>query len=130
MQALLRSSGHLAVGSTNAFGDKQLQVRIALRHRLSICTTAADFRCAMQADVAADAIVFERMRECGAVETASSEEKPELVPLGGVRLLGAPCLRCDRPLARLLCSVAQARPAPTAQQRSHDGACTPTLRNA
>jgi len=33
--------------------------------------------------VAADAIVFERMRECGAVETASSEEKPELVPLGG-----------------------------------------------
>ncbi len=50
---------------------------------LSLRTTAADFRCATQADVAADAIVFERMRECGAVETASSEEKPELVPLGG-----------------------------------------------
>ncbi|KAK9845722.1 hypothetical protein WJX81_000574 [Elliptochloris bilobata] len=57
---VLRGSGHSEVGTANAFGDKQLQ-----------------------ADVAADAVVLERLRQCGAVETASSEERPELVPLGG-----------------------------------------------
>ncbi len=40
--------------------------------------------------MAADAIVLERMRECGAVETASSEERPELIPLGGFGFSVAP----------------------------------------
>lgn len=37
----------------------------------------------MQVDIAADDIIFNRLRESGAVATASSEEKPEEISLGG-----------------------------------------------
>lgn len=49
-----------SAGSFNTFGDRQLK-----------------------ADVAADSIMFQRLRECGAVETASSEENTDMVPMGG-----------------------------------------------
>lgn len=63
----LRSVGGEAVdagddGSSgvNAFGDRQLK-----------------------ADVAADTVLFQKLRECGAVEIASSEENTAMVPMGG-----------------------------------------------
>lgn len=37
----------------------------------------------MQVDLVADDILFRRLRECGAVEMASSEEKPDEIHLGG-----------------------------------------------
>jgi sedoheptulose-bisphosphatase len=36
-----------------------------------------------QADVQADDIIFKHLKGCGAVHTASSEERPEMVALGG-----------------------------------------------
>ncbi|CAL5221264.1 g3424 [Coccomyxa viridis] len=52
------SSGQ--VGSVNSFGDKQLKI-----------------------DVKADEIIFSNLRSCGAVVTASSEERPDELDLGG-----------------------------------------------
>ena len=37
----------------------------------------------MEVDMAADMLIFAKLRECGAVETASSEETAECVELGG-----------------------------------------------
>ena len=56
----LRTPGVTETGSTNTFGDKQLE-----------------------ADVQTDRIVFERLRASGAVETASSEESSDMLPMGG-----------------------------------------------
>mmetsp|Transcript_3452 Transcript_3452/g.9929 ORF Transcript_3452/g.9929 Transcript_3452/m.9929 type:complete len:305 (+) Transcript_3452:96-1010(+) len=57
----LRSIGSEdADGAVNIFGDRQLK-----------------------ADVAADEIIFRKLRECGAVETASSEENTSMEPMGG-----------------------------------------------
>ena len=47
-------------GTSNVHGDSQLEL-----------------------DVAADTLIFAKLRECGAVETASSEETSEMVSLGG-----------------------------------------------
>ncbi|KAG2494223.1 hypothetical protein HYH03_007579 [Edaphochlamys debaryana] len=52
------SSGYS--GGTNAFGDNQLEV-----------------------DVAVDRLIFERLASCSAVQGAASEEQPELKPLPG-----------------------------------------------
>ncbi len=56
----LRTPGVTETGSTNTFGDKQLE-----------------------ADVQTDRIVFECLRASGAVETASSEESSDMHPMGG-----------------------------------------------
>ena len=56
----LRTPGVHETGSTNTFGDKQLQ-----------------------ADVETNRIVFEHLRACGAVQTASSEESSDMHALGG-----------------------------------------------
>lgn len=48
------------MGSTNAFGDPQLDV-----------------------DIRTDEILFSHLRDSGVVHTASSEENPVEVPLGG-----------------------------------------------
>ena len=60
MQDVLRNSGAGEAGSSNSYGDKQLDV-----------------------DMAADTLIFSKLQECGAVETASSEETTEMKPLGG-----------------------------------------------
>ena len=60
MQEVLRTSDTAEAGSSNVHGDKQLEV-----------------------DMAADMLIFAKLRECGAVETASSEETAESVELGG-----------------------------------------------
>ncbi|KAK9915013.1 hypothetical protein WJX75_003617 [Coccomyxa subellipsoidea] len=57
---LLRSSSCGETGTSNTFGDKQLEV-----------------------DIRADEFIFERLQESNAVATASSEERPEEIPLGG-----------------------------------------------
>jgi fructose-1,6-bisphosphatase len=36
-----------------------------------------------QVDIRADEFIFERLQESNAVATASSEERPEEIPLGG-----------------------------------------------
>ena len=56
----LRTPGVTETGSTNTFGDRQLE-----------------------ADVQTDRIVFEHLRASGAVETASSEESSDMHALGG-----------------------------------------------
>jgi len=66
MQVILRSVGpedaDAGAGSSglNAFGDQQLK-----------------------ADLAADTVMFRKLRECGAVQTASSEENTAMEPMGG-----------------------------------------------
>lgn len=104
MQALLRTPNTEEVGSANQFGDKQLKVcasecssnnrcwsggytplqssalqRSALLEVAASCLLLAD----TQADVAADRIVFDALRSCGAVARASSEETTDLQDLGG-----------------------------------------------
>lgn len=37
----------------------------------------------LQVDVEADRLIFSRLAECSAVQAASSEEQPEIVPLPG-----------------------------------------------
>ncbi|KAI8462704.1 MAG: hypothetical protein J3K34DRAFT_389420 [Monoraphidium minutum] len=56
----LRSKDFEHAGSTNSFGDEQLE-----------------------ADLYADNIIFRRLRACGAAASASSEETTDIVPLGG-----------------------------------------------
>ncbi len=56
----LRTPGVTETGSTNTFGDKQLE-----------------------ADVQTDRIVFERLQASDAVETASSEESSDMHAMGG-----------------------------------------------
>ena len=58
--ATLRTPGVSETGGTNAFGDKQLL-----------------------ADVQSDKIVFDCLRNCGAVATASSEESSDMHDIGG-----------------------------------------------
>lgn len=60
LQDILRKTGAQEAGTSNIHGDKQLEV-----------------------DKAADTIVFDKLRESGAVETASSEETSDMVKLGG-----------------------------------------------
>lgn len=60
LQEVLRNSNAAEAGTSNVHGDKQLEV-----------------------DIAADMLIFAKLRECGAVETASSEETAEIVDLGG-----------------------------------------------
>ena len=60
ISATLRTPGVTETGSRNTFGDKQLE-----------------------ADLQTDRIVFDRLRACGAVETASSEESSDMHALGG-----------------------------------------------
>ncbi len=60
ISATLRTPSVSETGTTNTFGDRQLE-----------------------ADVQTDRIVFERLCACGAVETASSEESPDMHALGG-----------------------------------------------
>lgn len=59
-QEVLRTSSAEEAGTSNIHGDKQLE-----------------------ADMAADMLIFAKLRECGAVETVSSEETAEMVDLGG-----------------------------------------------
>ncbi|EFJ46302.1 hypothetical protein VOLCADRAFT_62795, partial [Volvox carteri f. nagariensis] len=56
----LRSAGSSYSGSTNAFGDQQLEV-----------------------DVQVDRLIFERLASCSAVQGAGSEEQPEIRTLSG-----------------------------------------------
>jgi sedoheptulose-bisphosphatase len=60
LQDVLRTASTDEAGTSNALGDKQLV-----------------------ADLEADTAVFAALRACGAVEIASSEERPIDVPLGG-----------------------------------------------
>jgi len=86
---LLRSSGSGEVGTTNKFGDEQLEVGPAsqepchtVQPMFRSWTASADDS-PVQVDIAADDIIFNRLRESDAVATASSEEKPEEISLGG-----------------------------------------------
>ena len=69
ISSTLRTPGATETGSTNTFGDKQLE-----------------------ADVQTDRIVFERLRASGAVETASSEESSDMHALGGSGF--SVCVQC------------------------------------
>ncbi|GLC33121.1 hypothetical protein PLESTB_000368200 [Pleodorina starrii] len=60
ISAILRSAGSDYSGSTNAFGDEQLEV-----------------------DVQVDRLIFERLASCSAVQGAGSEEQPEIRSLPG-----------------------------------------------
>lgn len=60
MQEVLRVGDTKEANSANVHGDQQLEL-----------------------DIAADTLIFAKLRECGAVETASSEETSEMVDLGG-----------------------------------------------
>lgn len=60
LQDALRTIDFDQAGTTNKFGDNQLQ-----------------------ADLHADDIIFRNLRGCSAVAAASSEEQPEIIPLGG-----------------------------------------------
>lgn len=57
---VLRDTDVSAAGSTNSFGDDQLQ-----------------------ADIVADDLIFQHLRSCPHVETASSEEQSDVLPMGG-----------------------------------------------
>jgi sedoheptulose-bisphosphatase len=57
---VLRDTDVSAAGSTNSFGDDQLQ-----------------------ADIVADDLIFKHLRSCPHVETASSEEQSDILPMGG-----------------------------------------------
>ena len=59
-QEVLRVGDTKEAGSSNVHGDQQLEL-----------------------DVAADTLVFAKLKECRVVETASSEETSEMVNLGG-----------------------------------------------
>jgi hypothetical protein len=37
----------------------------------------------LQADIVADDVIFNHLRSCPAVETASSEEQSDILPMGG-----------------------------------------------
>jgi fructose-1,6-bisphosphatase len=37
----------------------------------------------VQADIVADDVIFNHLRSCPAVETASSEERSDILPMGG-----------------------------------------------
>lgn len=39
--------------------------------------------CFLQADIVADDVIFNHLRSCPAVETASSEERSDILPMGG-----------------------------------------------
>ncbi|GIL44984.1 hypothetical protein Vafri_2418 [Volvox africanus] len=60
ISSILRSAGSGYCGSTNAFGDQQLEV-----------------------DVQVDRLIFERLASCSAVQGAGSEEQPEIRTLPG-----------------------------------------------
>eukprot|EP00743_Colponemidia_sp_Colp-15_P001185 GILK01001303.1.p1 GENE.GILK01001303.1~~GILK01001303.1.p1 ORF type:complete len:303 (-),score=48.72 GILK01001303.1:109-1017(-) len=56
----IRTASVSPVGATNLFGDEQLAI-----------------------DIICDHVLFKRLRNCPSVYGASSEEQPELLPLGG-----------------------------------------------
>eukprot|EP00775_Hariotina_reticulata_P012568 gene12568-12700_t len=60
ISSALRTMEFDEAGSTNSFGDDQLQ-----------------------ADLQADDIIFKHLRNCPAVESASSEEQSDIIPTGG-----------------------------------------------
>lgn len=60
ISVVLRDTDVSAAGSTNSFGDDQLQ-----------------------ADIVADDLIFQHLRSCPHVETASSEEQSDILPMGG-----------------------------------------------
>ena len=71
------------VGSSNPFGDRQLQVCLCFWWKLLVHSCQKSTACCLQVDVAADDLVFQALRSSGAVATASSEERPEEIDLGG-----------------------------------------------
>ncbi|KAG2422629.1 hypothetical protein HXX76_010410 [Chlamydomonas incerta] len=60
ISTVLRSAGSGYSGTSNAFGDNQLEV-----------------------DVQVDRLIFDRLASCSAVQGAGSEEQPEIKPLPG-----------------------------------------------
>ena len=59
LQEALRTIEFEQAGTTNSFGDEQLQ-----------------------ADLHSDAVIFRHLRNCPAVSSASSEEQADIIPLG------------------------------------------------
>ncbi len=97
--AQLLGSGQTSgeVGTVNSFGDKQLEVGPSVRtvivplHAPSYAEQSRGRHIAqtldpgvtLQVDIAADDIIFNRLKQSCAVATASSEERPKEITVGG-----------------------------------------------